>query len=321
MTSEFDFIRNIKQKFGLNQVGDDCAVIPKDDRSDLVVTTDMLIEGVDFRLDWTTPEFLGHKALAVSLSDVAAMGARPDWAMLSIGVPPGLWGDHFLDMFYTGWHELAAEHGVELIGGDVSRSPVPVGDRFDRRRLRAERFGRSAIFGKARRSIYVSGSLGGAAGGLALFEQGRRLTDAVDQKALNLLRRQLQPQPRNELGITLGRDHLASSMIDISDGFSSDLYHLCEQSGVGALIDNVPVDDDLSGYFDPDECLRMALHGGEDLELLFTVNPENSLKANELPVLQVGVVTPNAGKMELATGSNRSVLSSGRLSPFLNSQQ
>ena len=123
MRSEFDFIQNIKQEYGLEHVGDDCAVLPKDSETDMVVTADMLVEDIDFRLEWTTPEALGHKALAVSLSDVAAMGAEPKWAMLSLGVPEQLWSSSFLDQFYEGWHTLAERYGVELIGGDVSRVP------------------------------------------------------------------------------------------------------------------------------------------------------------------------------------------------------
>src|SRR6188508_305989 len=107
MLTEFDFIHNIKLKYGLDRVGDDCAVLPKNEKTDLVVTADLLVEGIDFRLDWTTPEFLGHKALAVSLSDIAAMGAAPKWAMLSIGIPERLWKTDFLDLFYDGLHSLA----------------------------------------------------------------------------------------------------------------------------------------------------------------------------------------------------------------------
>ena len=88
---EFDFINNIKKKYSLGLVGDDCAVLPRDEQTDLLVTSDMLIEGIDFRLDWTTPRMLGYKALAVSLSDIAAMGGTPSWALLSIGVPQALW--------------------------------------------------------------------------------------------------------------------------------------------------------------------------------------------------------------------------------------
>ena len=123
MRSEFAFIQSIKKKFRLEYLGDDCAVLPKDDDTDLLVTADMLAEGVDFQLDWTPPEFLGHKALAVSLSDVAAMGGEATWALISIAVPSELWEGDFLERFYAGWHELAHEINVEMIGGDVSRSP------------------------------------------------------------------------------------------------------------------------------------------------------------------------------------------------------
>src|SRR5678816_1122975 len=115
MVSEFEFIDNIKSKYGLDKIGDDCAVLPKDAQTDLLLTADMLVEDIDFRLDWTTPEFLGHKALTVSLSDIAAMGGTPKWAMLSIAVAENLWKTDFLDRFYTGWFALASEHGLSLI--------------------------------------------------------------------------------------------------------------------------------------------------------------------------------------------------------------
>src|SRR5688500_12282850 len=123
MVNEFEFIQNIKSKFRLKHVGDDCAVLPKDDSIDSLLTADLLIEDIDFRLEWTTPEFLGHKALAVSLSDIAAMGGSPKWSMLSLGVSEKLWKSDFLDRFYNGWFELAAQYDVELVGGDISRSP------------------------------------------------------------------------------------------------------------------------------------------------------------------------------------------------------
>src|SRR5688500_17250487 len=102
MVSEFEFIKGIKSKYHLGKIGDDCAVLPKDADTDLLMTADLLIEDIDFRPEWTTPEFLGHKALAVSLSDIAAMGGVPTWAMLSIGIPEAVWNGDFLDRFYTG---------------------------------------------------------------------------------------------------------------------------------------------------------------------------------------------------------------------------
>src|SRR5688500_5710321 len=124
MRSEFDFIRHIKKKYDLKHVGDDCAVLPKDSKTDLIITADMLVEDIDFRLGWTTGELLGAKALAVSLSDIAAMGGTPKWAMLTIGFPKRLWNTDFVDKFYLGWTTLADHHGVELVGGDVSRTPA-----------------------------------------------------------------------------------------------------------------------------------------------------------------------------------------------------
>ena len=160
--SEFDFIQNIKNKFLLGRVGDDCAVLPKNDKTDLLVTADMLVEEIDFRLAWTTPGLLGHKALAVSLSDIAAMGGQPVWAMISIGVPEKLWKTDFLDRFYDGWFALARQFNVELVGGDVSRTPDKVtidsivGGEVEKGRavLRS-----SANPGDA---IFVTGTLGGA---------------------------------------------------------------------------------------------------------------------------------------------------------------
>src|SRR5688500_4736784 len=104
MKSEFQFIRHIKDRFSLSNVGDDCAVLPKDEVSDLLITADLLIEDVDFRLARSKPADIGHKSLAVSLSDIAAMGGTPLWALLSIGIPEYLWNDEFVDEFYAGWH-------------------------------------------------------------------------------------------------------------------------------------------------------------------------------------------------------------------------
>src|SRR5690348_13359605 len=126
MQSEFEFIEKIRSRQSNSSIktgiGDDCAVIPKNSKTDLVITTDLLVEDIDFRLDWTIPEFLGHKALAVSLSDIAAMGANPVWAMLSIGIPEKIWKTDFVENFYEGWFALAEKFGVVLIGGDVSKS-------------------------------------------------------------------------------------------------------------------------------------------------------------------------------------------------------
>src|SRR5688572_19307405 len=102
MRNEFEFIRHIKKKYALSRIGDDCAILPQGGQKQLVVTADLLVEDIDFRVEWTTPEQLGHKALAVSLSDVAAMGGAPRWALISIGIPEAKWRGAFLDKFYNG---------------------------------------------------------------------------------------------------------------------------------------------------------------------------------------------------------------------------
>ncbi|MGH9820941.1 MAG: thiamine-phosphate kinase, partial [Pyrinomonadaceae bacterium] len=286
--------------------GDDCAVLPKDDQTDMVVTADMLVEDIDFRLDWTTPEFLGHKALAVSLSDIAAMGAKPKWAMLSIAVPANLWKGSFIGRFYDGWHNLAASFSVELIGGDISRSPDKlVIDSV----VFGEVGGHQAVFRSTARpgqTIFVSGPLGGAAGGLRLLEDGELFGDDLAEADKNLILRQLQPAPRVELATILRSQDMVTSMIDISDGFSSDLAHLCEASGLGATIANIPVDQNLLSHFSPAEALQMALHGGEDFELLFTAERDSEIR--KLPVKAVGVTSTRAGVIEFIEGDATSIL-------------
>lgn len=309
MRSEFEFIKQIKDMYGLGAVGDDCAVLPKDANLDMVVTADLLVEGIDFRLDWTTPEYLGHKALAVSLSDVAAMGARPDWAMLSIGVPPGLWGDHFLDMFYAGWHDLAAEHGVQLVGGDISRVPdhLIIDSIVGGSVKKGEAILRSGA--RVGDGIYVTGSLGGAAAGLECLKNGQRINNA-DAPTMRPLLRQLRPNPRIDAGVYLGSDSLATAMIDISDGLSSDLDHLINASSVGALIFAGLIPTDLMGaIFENDAAsLEAALHGGEDFELLFTAD-EKKLSAEDLArFFRIGEVTANVGVIELSIDGETRIL-------------
>lgn len=309
MPSEFDFIQNIKLKYGLDRIGDDCAVLPKDSQSDLVVTADLLVEGIDFRLDWTTPEFLGHKALAVSLSDIAAMGAKPEWAMLSIGVPPGLWGDHFLDMFYTGWHELAGEHDVELVGGDVSRVPDQlvidsiVGGSVPR--------GEAVLRSGARQGdgIYVTGPLGGAAAGLQLLQGGERIVTAT-KDMIPLLLRQLRPNPRLDSGAFLRSESMATSMIDISDGLSSDLAHLINASGVGGRIyaESIPVEQYERIPDNVSDVLENALNGGEDFELLFTADPKKISTADSSKFFRIGEINANVGIVELIVDGETRIL-------------
>ncbi|HVG29605.1 MAG TPA: thiamine-phosphate kinase [Pyrinomonadaceae bacterium] len=291
-------------------IGDDAAVFRSEAGRDTVVTADLLVEDVDFFRRITEPASLGHKSLAVSLSDVAAMGARPRFALVSLGVPQTTWDSHFLDDFYEGFLALAAEHGVVLVGGDVSRSPdrividsIVVGEvESDRAVLRS-----GARVGD---QIFVTGALGGAAAGLRLLEKSLTLTEDLTHELPaeydEIAARQTRPAPRVEWGAHVCEGRLATAMIDLSDGLSSDLAHLCRESGVGAVLDwsQIPVHPALSHastladnsftHAVVGDAHQLARHGGEDFELLFTVHPRDLLK---LPRELGGVAVTRVGEI------------------------
>ena len=356
--NEFDFIRQLRQQTSARKtstrivsgIGDDAAVFRQSSDRDLVISTDLLVQGIDFHREATPPRLLGYKALAVSLSDIAAMGARPLWAVVSIGLPTSDWESQLKDEFFAGYLSLADRFGVSLTGGDISESPQIVIDSIVVGEVHT---GRAVLRSTAKPGdqIFVTGSLGGAAAGLKLIELGARFdersevrgqrseeprgsslsvsegvseppasadgslseprvvaTGSSDEDAIqSLLLRQLSPQPRVGWGIILGEEHLATSMIDISDGLSSDLHHLCEESKVGATIDaaSLPLDDNvvhLCGRraLDP---LALALHGGEDFELLFTVSPETLFhlpkRVDGITISRIGVITDAAGIIQV----------------------
>jgi len=321
--NEFEFLDGLRRQTDsrrhstriLTGIGDDASVISESGNRDLIVTTDLLVEGVDFRPEATPARLLGHKALAVSLSDIAAMGARPFWTFLSIGMPRERWEDQFKDEFFGGYLALADHFGVTLSGGDVSETRT--GIVIDSIVLGEVNSGAAVKRSGARAGdqIFVTGTLGGAAAGLKLIENGARVrnqhsdepqvgiaanaTHTDGDSIQSLVRRQLRPNPRTGWGIVLGEQQLASAMIDLSDGLSSDLHHLCDESHVGASIDaaSIPLDDDVKRLcgrraLDP---LALALHGGEDFELLFTVNPGNVArlpkKVDGIAISRIGEIT------------------------------
>ena len=315
MKSEFELIENLRQKYSLEKIGDDCAVLPKDSTTDLVITTDLLVEDIDFRLTWTKPEFLGHKALAVSLSDVAAMGAKPVWAMLSIGIPAPVWKTNFVEKFYDGWFRLAKEFRVEMIGGDVSKTPDKIV--IDSIVAGEVEKGKAVLRSGAEAGdlIFVTGSLGGAAAGLKLLENGILYEDSAKIWQKDLLLKQLQPLPQIRAALDLNEKDLATSMIDLSDGLSGDLAHICRESKVGAKIfaDKIPFHKNLRAITKAfDEKLNLTLNGGEDFELLFTVNPkkkfrlENKLKNGFL--FHIGEITANTEIIELIAPEKTEIL-------------
>ena len=273
-------------------VGDDAAVIRPTPGMELVISVDMLVEGRHFLRD-TDPHRLGHKTLAVNLSDLAAMGATPRYALLAGALPDAV--KPWLGEFTAGFFAIADRYGVELIGGDTTKGPrnlcvtiigeVPPGTALTRGGA------------KPGDDIYVSGLLGDAALALAAMQQ--RTTLAPD--ALEVARTRLEaPEPRVALGERL-RD-IASAALDISDGLTGDLAHILEMSHVGAIIElaSIPRSSALDGKLagtERDLALRCLLAGGDDYELCFTANPAlrdrivDISHALDLPLTRIGATT------------------------------
>ena len=293
---------SLVQKGGLRLgIGDDCALLTFRAGEELAVTTDLSIEGRHFRLNWHQPEAVGHRALARGLSDLAAMGARPVAAFLSLGLPRSLtettgrrpaWVERFLDGFLA----LAEAHNTPLAGGDLAESPVAVADII---LVGAVPHGRALLRSCARPGdlLYVTGALGGAAAGLArlaeLASPVRLNPPRIPKKLEALLAPHLYPQPRIAQGLWLQRHRLASAALDLSDGLSSDLAHLCEESGVAAEVDAAALP------IHPAATLAQALHGGEDYELLFTAPPTARLPRASagVPITRIGrILKARAGR-------------------------
>jgi thiamine-monophosphate kinase len=260
-------------------IGDDCAVLRPRRAKEIVVTTDLSLENVHFRRDWHPPQSVGHRCLARGLSDLAAMGARPEAAFLSLALPSDLTGT-WMDGFFDGFMALAKRYRVPLAGGDMAKSPTVVADIV---LLGSVPRGKALLRSGARVGdlIYVTGALGGSAAELSALE--RKLGDFVGKDKLR--HPHLYPEPRLVAGRKLTR--LATAAIDLSDGLSTDLAHLCEESGLAAEIDGdaLPVDARAT--------LDQALHGGEDYELLFTASPKT-----EVPSQLGGVLIHAIGRMK-----------------------
>ncbi len=281
-------------------IGDDCALLRPAPGEELAVTTDLSIAGRHFRLDWHPAQSVGHRALARGLSDLAAMGARPVAAFLSLALPRGLvqkvkrrepWIDRFLDGFLA----LAQAHQTPLAGGDLAESTLAVADVV---LTGAVRQGEALLRSGAHPGdlIYVTGSLGGAAAGLARLSQ---LADALKRARPRptpstlprippsfkaLLNRHLYPKPRLAQGLWLARNSMATAAIDLSDGLSTDLAHLCAESGVAAELDAAALP--IAPFASP----AHVLNGGEDYELLFTASPSARVPSSieGVPVTQIG---------------------------------
>lgn len=292
---EFEFIERIKAGFnlpeGMTGIGDDCAVIPQASGLDTIVTTDLLVEGVHFLMEDASPEDIGWKSAAVNLSDIAAMGGKPVATFLSVAIP-GSVDESWMARFIEGYKQLSDIFKVPLAGGDTTSSKgglsicvtvlgqLPSG----KAKLRS-----SAVAGD---QICVTGFLGDSAAGLKAILEGSEKTTDME----TLVRRHYRPLPRIAEGQMLLSSSGVHALMDISDGIASDLKHILEASGVGAVIDtdSLPISPELSrvaaekGW----DAYRLAACGGEDYELLFTKDPAASLP---LDYTVVGKITKIPG--------------------------
>jgi thiamine-monophosphate kinase len=246
-------------------IGDDCAIVQVPVGHQILVTTDFSLEGVHFRREWHPAEVVGHRCLTRGLSDIAAMGGNPIAVFLSLALPQNL-PQSWVNQFLKGLLKLADAFHVSLAGGDTAQSPsgvladiVVVGSVPKGKAIR-----RSDVRRGDR--IYVTGALGGAAATLELLFFGRKLRPAD-------FPRHFHPTPRIDVGRFLLENSLASAMIDLSDGLSTDLGHICEESGVGAEIHAPAIPCASIGKPAREVELKLALDGGDDYELLFTARP------------------------------------------------
>jgi thiamine-monophosphate kinase len=287
--NEQELIARVRELFS-PRIGDDAAIVDGQ-----VMTADLLVEDVDFTR--ATPlRFVARKALAVNLSDLAAMGAQPQYALLSLALPP--WTHERADELLTAFAEMAKQYATEIIGGDFSRAEkltiaiTAIGRIVTRPLLRSG--------AKAGDRVYLSRPIGGSATGLALI--GKDFASYAEREfAESAIRRQLDPEPEVALGLKLAAIEQVTSCIDVSDGLSSDLHHLCDASNCGAEIDRerIPIFSDLV-TFGPRLGVAVrdvVLHGGEEYALLFT----SSLREAELsarlgrPAYAIGRITRERG--------------------------
>ena len=292
---ERELIRRIQRqarathsKAVLAGIGDDAAVLRLRPGHDASITTDLSIEGTHFRREWHPADSIGHRCLARGLSDIAAIGGEPVAAFLSLALPSTTeqkWADEFL----TGLLRLAKRFKVELAGGDIAEAPLIAADIVV--------LGQAPAGGALRRSgarpgdlVYVTGELGRSASVLRALREGQ---EKVSPKSADT-RPHFFPEPRIEVGAYLRERGLANAAIDVSDGLSTDLSHICEESGVGALVleTSIPRSVWPANFAHHSSALHIALHGGEDYELLFTAPAKAKipLRIGKVPIRRIGEI-------------------------------
>ncbi len=294
---EFGFIERIREAVAKSKgtgvrlgIGDDCAVLELPPGQVLLTSTDLLIEEIHFRPEWSDWRALGSKCVSVNVSDVAAMGGSPRHLYLGLAIPATMAMED-LDAFLEGFLEAAADYGAVLVGGDTCRSPGPLMISVTVEGAAPTEQVVSRNGARPGDAIYVSGTLGDSALALKRLQSGQPMTD-------ELADRHHRPQARVALGRALAGARLPSAMIDVSDGVSADLGHILEASVVGARLEQgqFPLSSGFSKALVQDPGLfELALCGGEDYELLFTVPADKehllSTLVADVPVTRIGTVT------------------------------
>ena len=281
-------------------IGDDCAVLRPPKGHELLVTTDFCLENVHFRREWHPAQAVGHRCLVRGLSDIAAMGGEPLAVFLSLALPGDI-PQRWVDGFFDGLLALARRWRVPLAGGDIAQSPEGV--LADIMVLGSSPTGKAILRSAARTGdvLYVTGTLGLSVAALNQFRAGKKPTPRSAP-------RHFFPQPRIDVGRYLREKRIASAMIDLSDGLSTDLSHICEESGVGAVVyeESIPHPKTADG-------LHLALHGGEDYELLFTASPKVKIpeKIRDTSVTAIGEIVARRGMWLASSNGKRSVLKPG----------
>jgi len=277
-------------------IGDDAAVINVPTGFQLITAVDTLVEGIHFPLDSIAFD-IGFKALAVNLSDIAAMGAEPAWATLSLTMPQA--DEMWLQQFSDGFFELAREFNVQLIGGDTTQGPLSVTVQLMGLVPQGEALKRSGA--KAGDRIFVSGNVGDAALGLHIHQRKFSPPNPTEKQKQTLLTKLHRPLPRVELGIALR--NVASSVIDISDGLVADMSHILDASQIGAVIhlERLPVSESMRASVDSVDQFAYTLGGGDDYELCFTV-PESKMAAISKIQQQLTIIVTEIGVIEETRG-------------------
>lgn len=301
-------------------IGDDCAVLEPSPGAPLIVTTDLLLEDVHFRRRYTEPADIGWKSLAVNLSDIAAMGARPRWALVALACPAATTLEE-VEAYYEGALAIAEEHDVAVVGGDTASSPAGwlVNVTVLGESVRAPLLRSGARPGD---TVAVTGTLGRAAAGLAVLERAAAPSGLDASTLAELTAAHLRPRPRVREGLWLGAAGGVTAMMDLSDGLTTDLGHVTEESGVAARVElaRLPVADATRRMADRlgADAIGWATGGGEDYELLvaceasaFDRLSDGLERATGTRLTRVGEIVPGAGVTFLDAGGRPWAAASG----------